>query len=38
MEGVTVEELFAYIFGISKKFGLKDPSMLAPFDSVAVAT
>ena len=33
--GGTVEKLFAYIFRIYKKFGLKDPSM---FDSVSVAT
>ena len=36
--GGTVEELFAYIFGIYIKFGYKDPSILAPFDSVSVAT
>ena len=33
-----VEELFAYIFGIYIKFGYKNPSILAPTDSVAVAT
>ena len=38
MEGATVEELFAYIFGIYIKFGYKDPSILAPSDSVSVAT
>ena len=38
MEGVTVEELFAYIFGIYIKFGQKDPSILAPADPVSVAT
>ena len=38
MEVVTVEELFAYIFGIYKKFGGNNPSVLAPYDSVAVAT
>ena len=36
--GGTVEELFAYIFGIYIKFGFKNPSILAPFDSVSVAT
>ena len=36
--GGTVEELFAYIFGIYKKFGGNNPSILAPFDSVSVAT
>ena len=36
--GGTVEELFAYIFGIYKKFGYKNPSILAPTDSVSVAT
>jgi len=35
--GGTVEELFAYIFGIYKKFGWNNPSILAPFDSVSVA-
>ena len=35
---VTVGELFAYIFGIYLKFGKKDLSILAPFDSVSVAT
>ena len=35
--GATVEELFAYIFGIYKKFGGNNPSILAPFDSVSVA-
>ena len=34
----TVEELFAYIFGIYKKFGGNNPSILAPSDSVDVAT
>ena len=33
-----MEELFAYIFGIYKKFGGNNPSILAPFDSVSVAT
>ena len=36
--GATVEELFAYIFGIYKKFGGNDPLILTPSDSVAVAT
>ena len=36
--GATVEELFAYIFGIYKKFGGNNPSILAPSDSVSVAT
>ena len=36
--GATGEELFAYIFGIYKKFGDNNPSILAPSDSVAVAT
>ena len=35
--GGTVEELFAYIFGIYIKFGYKDPSILAPANSVSVA-
>ena len=35
--GGTMEELFAYIFGIYKKFGGNNPSILAPFDSVSVA-
>ena len=35
--GGTVEELFAYIFRIYKKFGGKNPSILAPLDSVSVA-
>ena len=35
---MTVEELFAYIFEIYKKFGYKDSSILASFDSVSVAT
>ena len=35
--GATVEELFAYIFGIYKKFGGNNPSILAPFDLVSVA-
>ena len=38
MEGVTVEELFAYIFGTYIKFGYKDPSILAPSDLVSVTT
>jgi hypothetical protein len=33
-----VEELFAYIFGIYIKFGYKNPSILAPYNSVSVAT
>jgi hypothetical protein len=33
-----VEELFAYIFGIYKKIGGNNPSILALFDSVSVAT
>ena len=36
--GATVEELFAYIFGIYKKFGGNNPSILAPYNSVSVAT
>ena len=36
--GGTVEELFAYIFGIYKKFGGNNPSILAPYNSVSVAT
>ena len=36
--GATVEELFAYIFGIYKKNGGNNPSVLALFDSVSVAT
>ena len=32
--GGTVEEVFAYIFGIYKKFGGNNPSILAPTDSV----
>ena len=32
-----MEELFAYIFGIYKKFGGNNPSILATFDSVSVA-
>ena len=36
--GVTVEELFAYFFGIYIKFGYKNPSILTPLDSVDVAT
>ena len=32
------EELFAYIFGIYKKFDGKNPSILAPYNSVSVAT
>ena len=35
---LTVEELFAYIFGIYIKFSYKDPSIIAPFDLVSVAT
>ena len=35
---VTVEELFAYIFGIYIKFGNNNPSILAPTDLVDVAT
>ena len=31
-------KLFAYIFGIYIKFGYKNPSILAPSDSVDVAT
>ena len=34
----TVEELFAYIFGIYIKFGYKNPSILTPSNSVDVAT
>ena len=36
--GGTVEELFAYIFRIYKKFGGNNPSILAPLDLVSVAT
>ena len=36
--GATVEELFAYIFGIYKKIGGNNPSILTPSDSVSVAT
>ena len=36
--GATVEELFDYIFGIYKRFGYKDPSILATSNSVSVAT
>ena len=35
---LTVEELFAYIFGIYIKFDYNNPSILAPSDSVNVAT
>ena len=35
--GGTVEELFAYIFGIYKKFGGNNPSILAACNSVSVA-
>ena len=38
LEEVTVEELFAYIFGIYIKFGYKNPSVLTPYDSVDFAT
>ena len=34
----TVEELLDYIFGIYRKFGYKNPSILTPSDSVEVAT
>ena len=36
--GATVEELLAYIFGIYKKFGGNNPSILAPFDFVPHTT
>ena len=36
--GGTVDELFAYIFGIYIKFGYKNPAILTPSDSVDVAT
>ena len=36
--GATVEELFAYIFGIYKKFDGNNPSILTPSDSVDVAS
>ena len=36
--GAMVEELFAYIFGIYKKFCGNNPSILAPYNSVSVAT
>ena len=35
--GGTVGELFAYIFGIYKKFGGNNPSILAAYNSVSVA-
>ena len=35
--GAPVEELFSYIFGIYKKFGGNNPSILTPTNSVAVA-
>ena len=35
--GATVEELFAYVFGIYKKFGGNNPSILATSASVSVA-
>ena len=35
--GALVEELFAYIFGIYKKFGGNNPSILAAYNSVSVA-
>ncbi len=35
---LMVEELFAYIFGIYIKFGNKNPSILAPSNSVDVVT
>ena len=35
---VTVEELFTYFFGIYIKFGYKNPLIIAPCDSVDVAT
>ena len=38
MEGVMVEEFFAYIFGNYIKFGYKNPSILAPYNLVDVAT
>jgi hypothetical protein len=31
-------KLFAYIFGISIKFGYKNPSILTPWESVEVTT
>ena len=36
--GGTVEELFAYIFGMYIKFGYKNPSILIPCDLVDVVT
>ena len=36
-EGGTVEELFAHIFGIYKKFDGNNPSILATTNSVSVA-
>ena len=36
--GGTVEEVFAYIFGIYKKFGGDNPSIWTPLDSVNIAT
>ena len=35
---VTVEELFAYFFGMYIKFGYKNPSILTSSDSIDVAT
>jgi hypothetical protein len=35
---MTVEELFAYIFGIYIKFGYKNPLILTPSNLVNVAT
>ena len=32
------EDLFAYMFGIYKKIGGNNPSILTPYDSVTVAT
>ena len=36
--GASVEELFAYIFGIYKIFCGNNPLILAPYNSVSVAT
>ena len=35
---VTVEDLFAYFFGVYIKFGFKNPSILTPLDSIDVAS
>jgi len=35
--GATVEELFAYVFGIYKKIGWNNPSILGAYNLVSVA-